>query len=60
MRWFGTLDQQARTLKQAGDPRTLDALRYDLATSTFPCTTHAPADPTAAGTCRQRRCRWIT
>ncbi len=46
VRWFGTLDSQARGLKQNGDPRTLDALRFDLAASTFPCTAHAPADPT--------------
>jgi hypothetical protein len=47
VRWHGTVDQQARALKQAGDPRTLDQLRFDLATSTFPCVAHAPADPTA-------------
>ena len=45
-RWHATLDEQARGLKQAGDPRTLSQLRFDLATSTFPCTTHAPADST--------------
>ena len=44
-RWYGTLDERARALKQAGDPRPLDALRFDLATSTFPCAAHAPADP---------------
>jgi hypothetical protein len=47
VRWHGTVDAQARALKQAGDPRTLDQLRFDLATSTFPCVAHAPADPTA-------------
>ena len=44
-RWHATLDAQARALKQAGDPRGLDALRFDLATSTYPCTAHTPADP---------------
>ena len=48
LRWHTTLDQQARALKQAGDPRTLDQLRFDLATSTYPCTRHTPTDPTAA------------
>ena len=46
VRWYGTLDQRARALRQGGDPRNLDALRFDLATSTYPCTTHTPADPT--------------
>ncbi len=46
-RWYTTLDAKARALKAAGDPRTLDALRFDLATSTYPCDTHSPADPTA-------------
>jgi hypothetical protein len=45
-RWYSTLDGQARALRQAGDGRTLDALRFDLATSTFPCMVHPPADPT--------------
>jgi len=45
VRWHATLDAQARALKQAGDPRGLDALRFDLATSTYPCTAHTPADP---------------
>ena len=45
-RWYATLDGKARALKAAGDPRTLDALRFDLATSTYPCDTHTPADPT--------------
>ena len=45
-RWYGSLDEQARALKQAGDARTLDALRFDLATSTLPCSAHPPADPT--------------
>ena len=42
-RWYGTLDERARALKAAGDPRTLDQLRFDLATSTYPCAVHAPA-----------------
>lgn len=33
-RWYATLDARARALRQAGDPRTLAALRFDLATST--------------------------
>jgi hypothetical protein len=45
-RWYATLDARARALKASGDPRTLDALRFDLATSTFPCDTHPPADAT--------------
>jgi len=45
-RWYATVDARARALKAAGDPRTLDALRFDLATSSYPCDTHAPADPT--------------
>ena len=45
-RWYTTLDNRARTLRSAGDPRTLDALRFDLATSTFPCTSHPPTDRT--------------
>ncbi len=49
-RWYTTLDAKARALKAAGDPRTLDALRFDLATSTYPCDTHSPADPTAGKT----------
>jgi hypothetical protein len=48
VRWYETLDQRARALKAAGDARTLDALRFDLATSTFPCAAHAPAAPRAA------------
>jgi hypothetical protein len=48
-RWHGSIDGQARALKQAGGPRTLDQLRFDLATSTFPCFAHAPADRTTAG-----------
>ena len=47
VRWHTSLDVQARALKAAGDPRGLDALRFDLATSTFPCAVHPPADPTA-------------
>ncbi|MEX2290667.1 MAG: hypothetical protein WD794_10110, partial [Mycobacteriales bacterium] len=49
-RWYSTLDAQARALKQAGDPRTLAQLRFDLATSTYPCTTHRPADTTSLPT----------
>lgn len=44
-RWHARLEQQARALKQAGDPRGLDALRFDLATSAFPCRVHVPSDP---------------
>lgn len=29
--WYTALDAQARALRAAGDPRTLDALRFDLA-----------------------------
>ena len=47
VRWYATLDERARALKAAGDPRTLDALRFDLATSSYPCATHTPTDPTA-------------
>ena len=43
-RWFATLDARCRALRQAGDPRTLAALRFDVATSTFPCSSHAPAE----------------
>jgi hypothetical protein len=46
-RLYDTLGARARALKQAGDPRTLAQLRFDLATSTFPCASHTPADPTA-------------
>jgi len=46
-RWYSTVDARARALKSAGDPRPLDALRFDLATSTYPCDTHRPADPTS-------------
>jgi len=52
-RWYATLDARARALRAGGDPRTLAALRFDLATSTFPCLTHPPVDPsgsTALGT----------
>ena len=47
-RWYATLDARARALRQAGDVRTLAALRFDLATSTFPCSTHPPAAPADA------------
>lgn len=43
-RWHATLDTQARALKQAGDPRGLDALRFDLAMISLPCASHVPAD----------------
>jgi hypothetical protein len=43
-RWYTSLDERARALRQAGDPRNLAALRFDLAASTFPCVTHPPAD----------------
>jgi hypothetical protein len=46
-RWYDTLDGRARALRQTGDPRTLAQLRFDLASSTYPCATHAPADSTA-------------
>ena len=48
VRWHSSLDEQARALKAAGDLRGLEALRFDLATSTFPCALHPPADPTGA------------
>ena len=48
VRWYSTLDAQARRLRSAGDPRPLDALRFDLATSAFPCVSHAPADMSGA------------
>jgi hypothetical protein len=44
VRWHATLDARARALRAAGDPRNLDALRFDLATSTFPCVSHSPQD----------------
>ena len=31
-RWYDAVDGEARALKQAGDPRTLSQLRFDLAT----------------------------
>ena len=46
-RWYQTLDARARALRAAGDPRSLDALRFDLAVSAFPCSSHSPADPAA-------------
>jgi len=45
--WFATLTARAKALKAAGDPRTLQALRYDLTVATFGCATHVPPDPTA-------------
>lgn len=47
VRWHGELDRRARALRAAGDPRTLDQLRFDLAVGSFPCAAHVPADPTA-------------
>ncbi len=47
VRWHGELDRRARALRAAGDPRTLDQLRFDLAVGSFPCAVHVPADPTA-------------
>jgi hypothetical protein len=44
-RWYQTLDARARALRAAGDPRNLDALRFDLVVSTFPCTSHGLVDP---------------
>jgi predicted transcriptional regulator len=35
-RWYATLDDRARALRAAGDPRTLDNLRFDLAVAAFP------------------------
>ena len=46
-RWWATIDEQARALKQSGDPRSLDALRFDLAVGGYPCASHVPVDPTA-------------
>jgi hypothetical protein len=46
-RWHTSIDRRARALKAAGDPRTLDQLRFDLTVQTLPCDVHAPADPTA-------------
>jgi hypothetical protein len=47
VRWHSDLDRRARALRAAGDPRTLDQLRFDLAAGSFPCAVHAPADPAA-------------
>ncbi len=47
VRWHDELCRRARALRAAGDPRTLDQLRFDLAVGSFPCVVHAPADPTA-------------
>jgi hypothetical protein len=49
-RWYETVDARARSLKQAGDPRTLAQLRFDLATSSYPCSRHAPDDAIEAST----------
>ena len=43
-RWYLSLDRRARTLRAAGDARTLAQLRFDLATSELPCDAHVPAD----------------
>jgi hypothetical protein len=44
VRWHSELDRRARALRAAGDPRTLDQLRFDLAAGSFPCAVHVPAD----------------
>jgi hypothetical protein len=49
-RWYATLDRRARALRAAGDARTLDQLRADLALSGFPCNSHPPADTTGEPT----------
>jgi hypothetical protein len=54
-RWYTTLTQRARALKASGDPRTLAQLRFDLATSTYPCTTHPPTHPPTAAAPQARR-----
>jgi hypothetical protein len=43
-RWYATLDRRGRALKSAGDLRTLAQLRFDLATSSFPCAVHESAE----------------
>lgn len=48
VRWYATVDDRARALRQAGDPHNLAALRFDLATSAFPCRrTRLPTMPDA-------------
>ena len=44
VRWHDQLDRRARALRAAGDPRTLDQLRFDLAAGSYPCAAHVPAD----------------
>lgn len=46
-RWYAGIDRRARGLKAAGDPRTLEQLRFDVATGATPCQVHPPAAPTA-------------
>lgn len=47
VRWHDDLDRRARALRAAGDPRTLDQLRFDLAVGSFPCAVHVPANAAA-------------
>jgi hypothetical protein len=54
-RWYATLDERARALRAAGDPRTLDNLRFDLAVAAFPCSSHSPADGSSTDDGRGRR-----
>ena len=44
VRWHDELDSRARGLRAAGDSRTLDQLRFDLAAGSYPCAAHVPAD----------------
>ena len=56
-RWYATLDERARALRAAGDPRTLDNLRFDLAVAAFPCSSHSTADTSStdtSSTCSRR------
>ena len=46
-RWFATVEDRARALKAAGDPRVLDALRFDLTVTSLPCAVHVPLDASA-------------
>ena len=46
-RWFATVEDRARALKAAGDPRGLDALRFDLTVTSLPCAVHVPLDSSA-------------
>lgn len=47
-RFYRTLDARARALKAEGDERTIDNLRFDLVTATYPCAGHSPSQPPAA------------